>query len=154
MTAMKEATMTEASSNAPRRSPSPRQRRYRFAIGFSAVLGAIIGVWLALDQPKDGQHGPDVIFNGPLSANFAIVASLLWVVGLAVAMVIYHRAIDDHEERAWLWAGLTGWYAFIVPAPVWWVLHRATLAPPVDAMWLFLLSMVANAIVWLWLKYR
>ena len=69
-------------------------------------------------------------------------------------MIIYHRAIDDHEERAWLWASMAGWYAFIFPAPVWWVLHRAGMAPPVDAMILFVFSLVANCIVYLWLKFR
>jgi len=54
----------------------------------------------------------------------AIGASLFWAVGLAISMTIYHRAIDDHEERAWLWAGLAGWYAFIFPAPVWSLLIR------------------------------
>lgn len=119
---------------------SPRQRRYWLALGLAAVVGGVIGGWMMLDQPHDpGAIG--WIGGGPLSVPFAIGASLCW-------------AIDDHEERAWLWAGLAGWYAFIVPAPVWWVLHRAGLAPPADAMLLFLLSMVVNAIVYLWLKFR
>ena len=40
------------------------------------------------------------------------------------------------------------------PAPVWWVLHRAALAPSPDAMLLFLLTLVVNAVVYLWLKFR
>ncbi|MBR2173487.1 hypothetical protein [Sphingopyxis sp.] len=146
--------MTDVDTVKPRRRLSPRQRRYRFALGFAAVVGGIVGGWMVADQPKGGDYGPEVIFNGPLSASFAIGAALLWVLGLAISIAIYHRAIDDHEERAWLWAGLAGWYAFIIPAPVWWVLHRADLAPPADAMLLFVLSMVVNGIVWLWLKYR
>ncbi|AJA09057.1 Putative membrane protein [Sphingopyxis fribergensis] len=137
-----------------KRPMSPRQRRYRFALGFAAILGAILGIWMASDQPA-GSHGFDTVLGGgPLSASFAIGASIFWGIGLAISLIIYHRAIDDHEARAWLWAGLAGWYAFIVPAPVWWVLNRAGLAPPIDTMLLFLLSMAANAIVWLWLKYR
>src|SRR3546814_4669555 len=72
-----------------------------------------------------------MIADGPVSPGFAIGASLLWLLGLAVSMILYHRAIDDHEERAWLWASLAGWYSFVFPAPVWWMLHRADLAPPV-----------------------
>ncbi len=145
--------MTEAEMSRARRRPSPRQRRYRFALGFSAILGGILGGWMVADQPA-GRNGIEAAFHGSLSMGFAIGASLFWVIGLAIAMIIYHRAIDDHEERAWLWAGLAGWYAFIVPAPVWWVLNRAQLAPPPDAMLLFLLSMGVNAVVWVWLKYR
>jgi len=153
MTAMKETTMTEVDTVKPRRRLSPRQRQYRFALGFAAVVGGILGGWMVADQPA-GRDGFQMAFTGSLSTSFAIGAALFWVLGLAISLTIYHRAIDDHEERAWLWAGLAGWYAFIVPAPVWWVLHRADMAPPADTMLLFLLSMVVNAIVWLWLKYR
>src|SRR3546814_3475239 len=81
------------------------------------------------------------------SPGFAGGASLLWLVGLSIGSLFYHRSIDDHEEHAWLWAGLAGWYAFALAAPVWWVLHRADLAPPADAMMLFLLSLIVNAVV-------
>lgn len=132
---------------------SRRRRRYWTALGLAAVIGGIVGVWASFDQPAN-RGAIEMAFTGSLSANFAIGASLFWVIGLLVSMIIYHRSIDDHEERAWLWAGLAGWYAFIFPAPVWWVLHRAGLAPPADAMLLFVLSMVANGVVYLWLKFR
>lgn len=132
---------------------SARQRRYRFALGFAAVVGAIIGGWMVMDQPAD-RGAIEMAVTGSLSANFAVAASVFWVAGLAISMVIYHRAIDDHEERAWLWAGLAGWYAFIFPTPVWWLLHRADLVPRVDAMAIFALSLIVNAAVWLWLKFR
>jgi hypothetical protein len=151
--AMKEATMTEAGTTKSRRPLTPRQRRYRFALGFAGVLGGIIGAWMAADQPA-GSNSFWMAFSGPLSPGFAIGSSLAWILGLTISIILYHRAIDDHEERAWLWAGLAGWYAFVFPAPLWWVLHRADLAPPVDAMLLFLFSMAVNAIVWMWLKYR
>ncbi|MDO9369345.1 MAG: hypothetical protein Q7T68_12320 [Sphingopyxis sp.] len=131
---------------------SRRKRLYWASLGGAALLGVMSA---ALLQSGDVELGVDALFtNGALSPSIAIALSLLWAVGLAITMTIYHRAIDDHEERAWLWAGLAGWYAFIVPAPAWWILHRASLAPPADVMLLFVLSMVVNAIVYLWLKFR
>lgn len=132
---------------------SPRKRRYWFALAFSAVIGGIVGGWLVADQP-DGRRLSETLTGGSLSPGFAIGASLLWVVGLAIGMILYHRSIDDHEERAWLWASMAGWYAFIFPAPAWWVLHRAGLAPPADVMALFGLSLIVNCVVYLWLKFR
>ena len=117
------------------------------------TIGCIVGGWLVADQPIN-RGVAEMRARGTLSPGFAVGASLLWIGGLAVGMVLYHRAIDDHEERAWLWACVAGWYAFIFPAPAWWALHRAGMAPPVDAMLLFLLSLIANAIVWMWLKFR
>ena len=130
----------------------PRRRHYWLALGLCATIGGIVGGWLVADQPIDRGFA-EMLASGTLSPGFAVGASLLWIGGLAVGMVLYHRAIDDHEERAWLWACVAGWYAFIFPAPAWWALHRAGMAPPVDAMLLFLLSLIANAIVWMWLKF-
>lgn len=132
---------------------SPRRRHYWFALGASAILGGIIGGGMMADQPTD-RAAIDLVSNGALTPGFATSASIIWTLGLAICVIIYHRSIDDHEQRAWLWAGLWGWYAFIFTAPVWWVLHRAALAPAPDAMLLFLFSMVANCVVYLWLKFR
>lgn len=133
---------------------SPRRRKYWIAFGLASLLGGIIGAWMGADQHGGPATGLALLSNSPLSANFAIGASILWLVGMAVCMFIYHRAIDDHEERAWLWACTASWYSFMFAAPVWWVMHRASLAPPADAMLMFVVSLVVNAIVYLWFKFR
>ena len=132
---------------------SARRKRYWTSLGLAALIGAIIGGWMAVDQ-AGAPHSIATLFSGALTPGFAVGASAAWVIGLAICMILYHRAIDDHEEHAWLWAAVAGWYAFIFPAPVWWVLHRAGMAPPADAMILFIFSLVVNCIVYLWLKFR
>lgn len=151
MTAMKETTMTETGKI--KRPMSPRRKRYWTSLGTAALIGGVIGGWMVVDQPA-GENPLDLLNSGALTPGFAIGASAAWAIGLAICMILYHRAIDDHEERAWLWASMAGWYAFIFPAPVWWVLHRAGMAPPADAMILFIFSLIVNAIVYLWLKFR
>lgn len=135
------------------RALSPRRRRYWFSLGFAAVVGGIIGGWLTASQPR-GVSPVELLTAGALAPASAVGAAIIWSLGLGIAMIIYHRSIDDHEQRAWLWASTWGWYAFIFTTPVWWVLHRAALAPAPDAMLLFLLSMAANGVVYLWLKFR
>lgn len=151
MTAIRETTMAETGKI--RRPMSRRRKRYWTSLGAAALIGGVIGGWMVADQ-RNEPYSIATLFSGALTPDFAIGASAAWVIGLAVCMILYHRAIDDHEEHAWLWASTAGWYAFIFPAPVWWVLHRAGMAPPADAMILFLLSLVVNAIVYLWLKFR
>lgn len=132
---------------------SARKRRYGLAFVLFALIGGIIGAWLAVELPHN--EGPfEAMRAGAISPRFAIGASILWVAGLAAGMAFYHRAIDDHEQRAWLWAGLAGWYAFVFPAPAWWVLHRAGVAPEPDLMLMFLVSLIVNSLVYLWLKFR
>lgn len=132
------------------RTLSPRRKRYWFSLGFAALIGGTVGI---LDQPGEG-NSIGLLTGSALTPGSAIGVSIVWSLGLAVAMIIYHRAIDDHEKHAWVWASTWGWYAFIFTAPVWWVLHRAALAPSPDVMLLFLLSLVTNLMVYLWLKFR
>lgn len=131
---------------------SARKRRYWTSFGVAALVGGAGAIWVMLAQQNQSPIGQ--LLNGRLPATTAIGATLLWIGGLSAAMTLYHRSIDDHEERAWIWAGLAGWYAFVLPAPAWWMLHRAALVPPVDAMLLFLASLFVNTMVYLWLKFR
>jgi hypothetical protein len=152
MTGLKYPTMTERAN--AKRPMSPRRKRYLTAIGIAAVIGGVMGAWLQIDSPGGSPASLAPLSNSPLTPSFAVGASILWVVGLIVTLFIYHRAVDDHEERAYLWAGLAAWYTFVLSAPTWWMLHRASLAPPADAILLFAGALVVNCIVWLWLKYR
>ena len=137
-----------------KRPMSPRRKRYLTAIGLSLAIGALIGIWNRASSPETQDTSPLFLGDPTLTTGFAIGASVLWAIGLAICIPLFHRSVDDHEERALLWAGLAAWYAFALAAPVWWLLHGASLAPPVDAMLLFTGSIIVNAIVYLWFKFR
>ncbi len=130
------------------RSWSRRKRIYWTSLIFSGALGLVTALLLQ-DGPGDG-----LISNSALTPTLAVALSLLWVVGLTIALALYHRSADDHERYAYHQSGLAGFYAFVFPCPVWWVLWRADMAPPVDAMALFGLSLLVNAAVYLWFKFR
>lgn len=131
---------------------SHRKRLYTASIAGSVMLGMVAAIMLYGGQ-SDTNADP-FFSNSALSPRIAVGLAFLWGVGISVAVFVYQRTIDDHEERAYLWAGLAGYYAFVIPAPMWWVLARADLAPPIDAMPLFALTIVTNALVYLWLKFR
>lgn len=141
-------------SKPAKRPMSPRRKRYFSALVLAGVFGGILGGWMQAAQRGGSASDLAILSNAPLPANFAIGASIIWVVGMAISLFIYHRAVDDHEERAYLWAGTAGWYTISLAAPTWWVLARAGLAPPADSMLIFAGALVVNLVVWLWLKYR
>lgn len=126
---------------------SPRKRLYWASIFGAGTLGMVSAITLQAG-------GGDLYSNTALSPTVAIALSALWVVGLALSLIAYERTIDDHERRAYHLGTLWGFYAFVIPCPAWWVLHRAGLAPPIDAMILFVASLVVNALVYLWFKFR
>ena len=131
---------------------SRRKQMYTISLSIAAALGVV--TILALRFGVGDGPTSDLFGNGLFDPRVAVILSALWVGGMALSVFIYHRNVDDHEERAYLWGGLAGFYAVVFPAPVWWLLARAQLLPPVDGMILFLLSLIANAIVYFWLKYR
>lgn len=131
---------------------STRKRQYVASFLVATAIGAALGGWSQLSGYP--LKGVDFWSDGPLPPATAIGLAAILTLGLGISMVLYHRGVDDHEEKAWLWAGLAGWYAFIFPAPVWWLLARADLVPPVHSIVLLGFSLLINAIVWLWLKFR
>ena len=153
MMVSKEATMSDASKPA-KRPMSPRRKRYWTALGLAGAFGGVLGAWMQMTQTDGATIELALLSNSALPANFAIGSSIVWVVGMAISLILYHRSVDDHEERAYLWAGTAAWYTLTLAAPTWWVLHRASLAPAPDVMLLFLGALAVNATVWLWLKYR
>ena len=131
---------------------SRRKQLYTVSLLIAAVLGFLIT--LALRLGMENGSPDDLLGNGRFNPDVAIALAVIWVGGMALSLVLYHRNVDDHEEQAYLWGGLAGFYAIVFPAPAWWLLARADMVPPVDGMILFLMSVFANAIVYFWLKFR
>ena len=127
---------------------SPRKRLYWISLVIALALGVVSAIMLQAGGDSD------LMSDSALTPSLAIGLSVLWIFGLLIAAIIYHRTVDDHERLAYYLGGLAGFYAFVFPCPVWWVLARADLAPPVDAMPLFALSLTANALVYFWFKFR
>ncbi|WP_249340144.1 hypothetical protein [Sphingopyxis sp. L1A2A] len=129
---------------------SPRKRLYWISLTLSGALGFVAAMVM-----QSGTAGTEGLFsNAAMTPMVAVGLSVMWVIGLTIALILYHRTIDDHERQAYHLGGLAGFYAFVFPCPVWWVLWRADLAPPVEAMPLFALSLIANAIIYFWFKFR
>lgn len=130
---------------------SPRKRLYWISLYLAFGLGIVLAIMMQAGQ-IDG--GAEMFSNSPLKPGMAIMLTILWVVGLAVASFFFHRSVDDHERYAYQMGSVAGFYAFVIPCPAWWVLARAGLAPPVEAMPLFALTMIVNAAVYAWFKFR
>ncbi len=128
---------------------SPRKRLYWVTMVASMSLGA--GIALALQVV---QGSGDLASNAPLTPATAVALSAIWVVGMGVASFFYFRAVDDHERHAYYLGSVAGFHAFIVACPVWWVLGRAGITPPTDAMALFMFALAVNLAVYLWFKFR
>src|SRR3546814_19866734 len=64
----------------------------------AGLVGGVIGGWFSAEMPY--HHGLlDAAASTAFSPGFAVGASLLWLVGLSIGSLFYHRSIDDHEEQ-------------------------------------------------------
>ncbi len=132
---------------------SPRRRRYWLSLGIAAAIGLMFGFGAGYTSDAPDLWS-ELTSAGPLESIVALVMSLVWLAGMTISLWVYHRAIDDHEERAILWASTASWYFLMFAGPVWWLLGRASLLPPVNGIVLLFAALVLNALVWLWLKFR
>lgn len=128
-----------------------RKRLYYVSLLLAAFIGFIVTLLLRIGA---GAGGFEPFGSGPFNPTAAIMLSVLWLVGMATSILIYQRNIDDHERHAYLWAGVIGFNVIVFAAPIWWLLARAALVPPVDGMLLLLFALLANSGAYVWLKFR
>jgi membrane protein YdbS with pleckstrin-like domain len=135
---------------------SPYERRYRRMWLILIALGVPLGFLLAM-AVDSGPQAAEIFSNSPITPFAAIACAAGILVVTAVSMLLYHRVVDDHEERALLWANSGAYYALSVALPAAWLLARGGIIPPVGmgtAVLLLLGSFIVQYAIWLWLKYR
>ncbi|MCY7280759.1 MAG: hypothetical protein LH610_07675 [Sphingomonas bacterium] len=123
-------------------------------VGLSFPIGIGIAV-LGLSNQANGMSL--VLSNSPIAPVTAILGSLATGILLIAAAVIYHRTIDDHEERAYLWGSTIAYYFLVLAFPLHWLLARGGIVPALTigvALLLVLLSTIVQAIAWALLKFR
>lgn len=84
----------------------------------------------------------------------AIATSMFIAVFGAIAMFIYHRIIDEQEERAALWGMTVGFYTLMLGGFSWVLLASANLVALPSLIFVLLGSSLTAIAVQLWLQFR
>ncbi|MDQ3078939.1 MAG: hypothetical protein M3R03_02945 [Pseudomonadota bacterium] len=123
------------------------------------LLGIPLGVGLValgiIDTP--GQDLDWLFGSGEIGPVAASMATGAFVIILGLAVLLYHRTIDDHEERAYLWGSQIAYYFVAFAIPAWWLLSRGGILAALDfaaAFSIILVSFVVQAAIWAWFKFR
>ncbi|MHA6721431.1 hypothetical protein [Sphingomonas sp. RS2018] len=135
---------------------SPSVKANHRLLALSGALGGLIGLALALSvlgRPDKGMAG-DAMLTGPLPVWLAVGIALLWGIALPIISWRWEQVVDEHERQAFRDGAVAGFYVLSVGGPVWWILGRAALVPPVDALGLYAAVLAVTGVVWLWRKYR
>lgn len=94
-----------------------------------------------------------IFSNSAVSPAVAIVATTAWLLAWRSAGGGYFSA-DEHEREAYDIGSVAAAGFFSAMAPVWWGAARAALAPPPDAMVLWLATIGIMTLGWFWRRYR
>lgn len=145
--------------SAPWRGPgrSAYDRRYTRTWMILLALGLPVGILLGILTDVSPEARGDLFSNGPIDPMAAIIATAILLVVLVVTAILYHRAIDDHEEQAYLWSTTGAFYALAAMLPTAWLLERGGLVGPLGlgtAMLLLLAATLVQCLIWAWLKFR
>jgi hypothetical protein len=122
--------------------------------GLSLVIGVIVAA-VGLNSQASGLSL--MLSNAPIAPMTAVIVAIALTILLALAAIYYHRTVDDHEERAYLWGSTLAFYFLIVVFPLHWLLARGGLVPSLTigiALLIVLASTVLQAIVWAIIKFR
>jgi uncharacterized membrane protein YphA (DoxX/SURF4 family) len=85
----------------------------------------------------------------------ALMLVFFWAVIMPIIAWFWHkRAIDEQEASAYRDGGYYAAYAFMIGAPMWWILWRGGFAPEPDGVAIFMLFASLWTAVWFWKKYR
>ena len=133
-------------------------RRYRKMWLWVLVLGIPAGMALGAFGFSDQSAGFSLaLSNSPIAPLTAILVSLGAGVALIASLVVYFRAIDDHEERAYLWGSNVAFHFVAIAFPLYWLLARGGLVPALTigiALFIILVSCIVQGIVWALFKFR
>lgn len=129
-------------------------KMWGIVLGLSIPIGAVLAILGLSDQSKGFSL---ILSNTPIAPLTAILVSIGLVVLIVATMVIYFRAIDDHEAQAYLWGSNIAFHFLAFTFPVYWLLARGGLVPALTigiALLIVLASCVVQAIVWALFKFR
>ena len=129
-------------------------KMWAIMLGLSVPLGIGIAV---LGHNEDASFVSMVLSSAPIAPLTAILGSILLTAVVIISMIIYFRAIDDHEARAYLWASNIAFHFLALAFPLHWLLARGGLVPTLTigiALLIVLLSCIVQAIVWALFKFR
>jgi hypothetical protein len=134
---------------------SKKERLNRNLLIGCMVLGGIMGMTMGLVESQSGSDDMALFSSAPLPINIALILAFVWAVILPSIAWYWHRyAIDEQERHAYREGAYYAFYAYIIGAPLWWVLWRGGLVPEPNGIIIYYVTLSICGVVWLWKKYR
>jgi hypothetical protein len=134
---------------------TPKERLNRNILILCGAAGGVMGLAMAMVEPRDVGDGIRVFADTPLPPGFALTIVLLIGLLLPAVSIYWHRhATDEVEADAYKTGALYALNVYMIGAPVWWFLWRGGLAPAPDGIAIYFITVATVGVIWLYGKYR
>jgi hypothetical protein len=119
------------------------------------ATGAVLAATSNFDMTAPASGTFSVSGDGSLPIAIALLLVFVWGVIMPMVAWVWHtRAIDELEASAYRDGGYYAAYAYLIVAPVWWLLWRGGLLPEPNGVAIFFAFTLIWSAVWFWKKYR
>lgn len=127
------------------------ERNSRIIYIASMVIGGFVGIYMVA---TDGAGFSTMFSNGPISSLTAMGGIIGFGLLMPIITILWWRATDEHELKAYSDGALIAFHAYIFVVPSWWLAARAGWLPQPDPMIIFCGVMLIWSAVWFARKYR
>jgi uncharacterized membrane protein YidH (DUF202 family) len=135
-----------------------KERLYRKIMIMCVILGVAISMVLSFNSDtamSDFSLSSPFSSETPISTALALVLAAIWGLIMPLFAWYWHRnAIDEQEAAAYRDGAYYAAYAYIIIAPLWWILWRGALLPKPDGVAIFVVFNFIWLITWGWKKYH
>ncbi|MEQ1510459.1 MAG: hypothetical protein ABL909_08690 [Sphingopyxis sp.] len=138
---------------------TPREARNRTIMALSMVIGGFFAAALIAGSQWMGESNNAYwdslgAFSGPLPPLLTVALAALWGIVLPIISLFWMRTIDEHERSAYRDGAEVAAFAYMMGAPIWWILWRGGLVAEPDGVFIFFTFNSIYLAVWLWRKYH
>lgn len=131
-----------------------KEKLSRNIIMASGFLGGLIGLVLVISSPDFGDDAFVIFSDSPIPPSIAIIMSA--IIGLIIPALTFYwhkNAIDEQESFIARSSALPAFYFFLLAGPIWWILARGDVAPPVNGIWLYFITLTIFYVFYIKNKY-
>jgi cytochrome bd-type quinol oxidase subunit 2 len=127
---------------------SRRQKLYWSSFIAAAIFGIAMAWFL---ETTGGYITHTELFDFSkitIPKNYAIIGSVMHLLAMTIISFLYHKGMDEQEERSYLIANNFSWYFLLAAVPIWGLLSQADIASPTDGITIAITSLFINIAVW------
>ncbi len=111
------------------------------------LMGGLLGYYAAVNDDSHAIFG-----NSPIPTIIAIIFAIFWAIIMPIICHYWYKYVDEQEMHSTRIGAFYALYIYMIGAPTWWVLWRGGLVSEPNGIIIYLITVAAFCIIWMWKK--